>query len=50
MLVAGVLLAGGTSFGTTLPDANYSEAYRGMANAKAGVESERDLQSRTGAQ
>lgn len=50
MPVAGVLLAGGTSFGTTLPDPKSSEAYRGMANAKAGVESEPDLQSRTGAQ
>lgn len=42
VLVASVLLAGGTSFGATLPDPTSSEAYRGMADAKAGVESERD--------
>ncbi|ACL39091.1 hypothetical protein Achl_1098 [Pseudarthrobacter chlorophenolicus A6] len=42
VLVAGVLLAGGTSFGTTLPDPKYSEADKGMADVNAGVESERD--------
>ncbi|MDQ0863761.1 hypothetical protein [Arthrobacter globiformis] len=42
VLFAGVLLAGGTAFGTTLPDPKSSEAYRSVADAKAGAESERD--------
>ncbi|GAB5079652.1 coiled-coil domain-containing protein [Arthrobacter sp. AD-310] len=41
-LLVGVLLAGGTAFGTTLPDPTTSEAYRSVADAKAGAESERD--------
>lgn len=46
VLLAGVLLAGGTAFGTTLPEPTSSEAYRSLADAKAGAESERDsLQS-----
>lgn len=42
VLLTGVLVAGGTTFGTTLPDPKASEAYRSMADEKAGAESERD--------
>lgn len=42
VLLAGVLLVGGTAFGTTRPDPKSSEAYRAVADAKAGAESERD--------
>ncbi|MET3934918.1 hypothetical protein [Arthrobacter sp. OAP107] len=42
VLLAGVLLAGGTAFGTTLPDPKSSDVYRAVSDAKAGAESERE--------
>jgi hypothetical protein len=42
VLMAGALLAGGTALGATLPDPKASDAYRSLADAKAGTESERD--------
>ncbi|KRE46002.1 hypothetical protein ASG92_11220 [Arthrobacter sp. Soil736] len=42
VLVAVALLAGGTALGTTLPDPKASDAYRSLADARAGAESERD--------
>lgn len=42
VLVAVALLAGGTALGTTLPDPKASDAYRALADARAGAESERD--------
>lgn len=42
VLAAVVLLAGGITLGTTLPDPKASDEYRALADAKAGAESERD--------
>ncbi|WP_251045760.1 hypothetical protein [Arthrobacter sp. ISL-5] len=42
VLVAVALLAGGTALGSTFPDPKASDAYRSLADARAGAESERD--------
>jgi hypothetical protein len=42
VLLAGALLVGGAAVGTTLPDPKASDAYRSLADARAGAESELD--------